>query len=141
MTGVLVVHIFAAGLWLGCAFAEVVLETMRQRGSEHAKSVATFHYYIDLFVELPFILTTVGTGLYLANEFGAEGWGLVKLVLGLIGAGSNILSIWVIVLRKRATDAGDDKEVAFTDKRFLVLTALTVPAAMAAMVIGLVRAF
>lgn len=134
-------HIFAAGLWLGCAFAEVVLETMRQRSTELRKPVAVFHYYIDLFVELPFILITVITGLYLAVHFGVEGWGLAKMVLGLIGAGSNILSIWVIVQRKRATDAGDEDEVAFTDRRFLVLTALTVPAALSAMVIGLVRAF
>lgn len=135
-------HIFAAGLWIGCAAAEVVLETFRRRQpDEMARPVIVMHYYIDLFVEGPAILLALGTGIYLAEQAPLASWALIKLVAASIAAGANLVSIWVIVLRKRASDAGDSAELDAVERRFTVLTVVAVPLALVAVIIAMVRAF
>ena len=65
MSIVLFVHLISIGIWAGCVATEVVCE-LSQKNIKYSESyIASLHWNIDRFVEIPAIITTITGGILL----------------------------------------------------------------------------
>lgn len=55
-------HLVALAAWFGVVAVESVIELLPLRRPELAAAAATFHFWIDLLVELPLLLGVLVTG-------------------------------------------------------------------------------
>jgi hypothetical protein len=97
------------------------------------------HYWIDLVVELPAVLLALVTGIMLAVEIPAEGWGTAKRVIGLVALIANLGAIGAVIARERAARAGDERALARRQSLFGTLVVVAAPAALVALIIALAR--
>lgn len=105
-------HAVLAGLWLGCVLTEALFErALLPQGTSARLTLARLHRRVDLWVELPVLLATVGTGLWLALTTAAGGtWPLalwLKLAAGALAALANAVCVWIVLRRATAAERGD----------------------------------
>lgn len=130
------IHLFAIGIWAGCVMVEVLLELVPKRSDQDALNVARYHFYIDMFIEIPLLLIILATGIYLLQPGHLTGLFLLKVVLGLTAIGANMYCAVIVILRHQAGLRGNITRVnALTRSVFASVAAL--PAGVAALLIGL----
>lgn len=139
MTALQFIHVFAVAFWLGCVAVEVVVEQVGLRRAELRASVPQFHFYVDRFVEIPAFTTVLLTGVWMfdAARFGSDWVYAAKVICGLLAIGANVYSIYPVIMRKRAADAGDKAAVRHYGKLIDMTVPVGVPAALIALGIGL----
>lgn len=89
----LIVHLLAAGLWLGCVLVEIAFErTLAAQGKWHL--LARLHDRVDRWVELPALAVVVMTGLWmLHSQFGdvvLSSWLRAKIAFGALAVLANL---------------------------------------------------
>lgn len=133
------IHVFAVAFWLGCVAVEVVVEQVGLRSRDLRSSVPQFHFYVDRLVEIPAFSTVLISGLLLfdAGRFTADWVYATKVVCGLLAVAANLYSIYPVIMRKRAADAGDRAGVRRYGKLIDATVPVGVPAALIALGIGL----
>ena len=102
----LMVHVLAAGLWLGCVLTEVFFERALAAPPTR-EALATLHYRVDLFIELPvflIVLLTGGAMLHTAQPTPALH---VMMGFGLIAILANVYCVWLVIRRRKYALAGD----------------------------------
>lgn len=139
MSSLQFIHVFAVAFWLGCVAVEVVVEQVGLRRAELRPAVPQFHFYVDRFIEIPAFTTVLITGVLLfeSSRFTTDWVYATKLVCGLLAVGANIYSIYPVIMRKRASDAGDKAGVRRYGKLIDATVPVGVPAALVALGIGL----
>lgn len=136
LTVTLLVHLFALGMWAGCVLVEMLLELIPKRSDQDALNVARYHFYIDMFIEIPLLLVILASGFYMLQPEHLTGLFLIKIVLGLTAMSANIFCAVVVVRRHLAGKRGELAHVNDLTRSVFASAAAT-PAGIAALVIGL----
>ena len=139
MSALLFIHIFAVAFWLGCVAVEIVVEQVGLRNATLRPAVPQLHFYVDRFVEIPAFSTVLITGLLMFDtaSFTTDWVYATKVICGLLAVGANIYSIYPVIKRKYAADAGDKVAVRHYGKLLDATVPVGLPAALVALGIGL----
>ena len=126
-------HVVAVSAWIGVVAAESVME-LYAREPELLRHVARIHKRIDLFFEGPLIVLVLTTGtILLVGEWPVSPLILLKVGLGLTAVIANSICIPLVFLRAEATD-----DAAILQRSHQIrATGIAIPAAVAALLIGL----
>ncbi|MCU0304141.1 MAG: hypothetical protein MUC56_08805 [Thermoanaerobaculales bacterium] len=131
-------HLIALSGWGGVVATEAVIEVAPFRWRELHPAAIRLHYWIDLLVELPIVLTVVATGIALAVTTPAlTGLHAVKIAFGATAVAVNLLCIVVVVRRgRRLRRGGGDRALWRASKTVLACFAAGLLAAAGAAVLG-----
>ncbi|MBW2271337.1 MAG: hypothetical protein JRH16_22525 [Deltaproteobacteria bacterium] len=127
----LILHLLAAGAWLGCVLVEAVVESMQSSDSSVRRIVADLHYRTDLLVEIPLIALVVITGVAQFDPMRFSGWYALKVVLGSITVVSNLYCVLPVMRRQRAAQAGRWEEATRQDQLMLKAGYIVIPSGIA----------
>lgn len=137
MSGILLLHLMAVGAWLGTVACETVLEQSR-RLPELREAVARYHYWIDIFVEIPLFTTVLVSGVIMLDPSRlGEGLYLTKIIAGSLAVATNLYSFYPVAMRRRAALVGDGKAAARYGRMIDRTVPVGLPAALLALGIGL----
>jgi hypothetical protein len=130
-------HLVFLCLWGGVVATESVMEILPLWKKEMLKPVAIFHYYIDLFVELPIIMMVALTGLVTLLQMEVGMLHVVKISAGCAAIIANLFCIWKVVERYRMLNQGASEEDLKGIHETIIKSALVgFPLAMVAAGIG-----
>ncbi|MDK9695022.1 MAG: hypothetical protein OEL76_01365 [Siculibacillus sp.] len=126
MSSVLVVHILAAGLWLGCLATEILFEKAMAADAAVRGFVSELHDRVDRFVEGPAFVSTFASGAWLALDAVWTAALVAKVAAGLAAVGLNVWCLKIVLERADAARAGRWDEWERIDRRqHVVGTAVT----------------
>lgn len=137
MRGLLFIHLFSLGMWLGGVVVEAIIEIVAARSPETRPAVTKCHYYIDLFFEIPAFMAVLISGLLLLDTRHLDGWLGLKMMLGLLAIAINMICVSSVLRRKWALDRGDKAAVSRHARHIFLEFGIGVPAGLSAFVIGL----
>src|SRR3990170_4694466 len=95
------VHLLLVGVWFGIVGAEAVIELLPDRHPTLRSAADTFHYFIDLFVELPLLLGVTATGLVLLDGRGIDTRLALKLGGAALALAANFACVAIVIARHR----------------------------------------
>ncbi len=129
----LTLHIIIASSWLGLVAGETAMELSAKKRETKA-FVAQVHRTIDIYIEGPLMSLTLITGAILLMNMWPEVSALlwVKVAAGLVAVVANIICIYWVVERARATDDAAFKSWAAKIR----LTGYTIPFGALALGLG-----
>jgi hypothetical protein len=114
-------HLIALAGWGGVVATEAVIEVAPFRVHELHPAAIRFHYWIDLLVELPFVLAVVGTGVALAvTTPELTGLHAVKIAFGAAAVAVNLFCIGVVVRRGRRLQQGGGEQPLWRASRVVL---------------------
>lgn len=116
MTVLLLTHIIAVGVWLGCIATESVMEAGREKSISHHQAVAEIHKWIDIFVEIPMVILVLVTGVLLFSQHPQPDIIKIKVALGLIAISLNLLCFYFIIKRNQLFITGNDTKATTFSK-------------------------
>lgn len=137
MSATLFIHLFFIGIWLGCVMVEAVIEIATYRNPNLKSTVALLHAAIDRWVEIPVFTIVLLSGIALLFNATITGLLLLKVSLGLLAIGINLICVRSVFKRKQAADINDHIALDRRHREIAWEFALGVPAGLAAFVIGL----
>ncbi|MBB4866252.1 putative membrane protein [Pseudomonas nitritireducens] len=110
MGGAWVIHVTAAGLWLGCVLVEIVFER-RLAALEQWSLLASLHDRVDRWIELPALAAVGLTGAWLLYpqliRGSLSGWLWAKLVFAALAILANLYCAALVFRRWRLAESGD----------------------------------
>lgn len=112
MNPILFIHFIAIGVWAGCIATEIVCELDQKNVKPEDSYIASLHWKIDKYVELPAILLTLLTGFTLLQQ-GPIAWTLllkIKITAGLTAVLLNIIAAYTIYQRYRYFSLNDEQQ-------------------------------
>lgn len=136
------IHLFFVGCWLGTVCVEGVVE-WRAAKDDKLSIIGSWHYYIDIFVEIPTFTIVLITGTILTARLPEiSGLSLLKITLGLIPVIVNIWCVWPVMMRKKYLGAGKNteqnkKKIEHYSRQIYLAFAIGSPFGVAALIIGL----
>ena len=139
MSLVLLVHILAVGIWLGCLATEIFFEKRMEAEAGARLFVSHLHDRVDRFVEGPAFVVTAATGAWLVRD--ATWTPLLAAKVGLGGA-AILFNIWCLKIvfdRAAAASAGRWDDWAAIDRLQHKVGGLVTVLLIAAAVVALVR--
>jgi len=118
-------HLFSVAAWLGVVMTELVIEVYPYKNRGLYLSTIHFHYWIDLFVELPLVLLLLGSGIVLIFlNTNLDLLHILKIISGLIPVLACFVGIYVVINRSRALKAGKKEEDLWGGSRNIVIAVL-----------------
>lgn len=143
MSAWLMIHLLAAGLWLGCVLVEVAFErSLAAHG--HWQLLAQLHDRVDRWVELPILAVVALTGAWLLySRFGSveqSGWLQVKIAFGALAVLANLYCAALVFRRHRLAEVDDLEAVKRVDHLQHKVGALVLLGLVGAIACGLVAA-
>lgn len=123
-------HLVLVAFWGGIVATEAVLELLPLWRPALRPAAAAFHYYVDLFVELPVLLGVAATGLLLLRGRSFDARLAWKVGCGLAAVTANLVCIAFVIARERGRDARRTTRIIFAS------AAVGLPAAGGALVLG-----
>ena len=133
---VALVHLVLLSVWGGIVVTEVVVELLPRWRPELRRAAATFHYFIDLAVELPVLIGVLVSGGLMVARRPMDTQLALKVTCGLTAVVANLFCVAMVVRRQRG---GDESLVRRTRLVFLS-AAIGMPAAAVALYLGATRA-
>lgn len=103
---ILLIHILAIGIWLGCILVEAAFEHRLPKTETQQRAVADLHVIVDVWIETPAFLLVLVTGslLLLDAPLGpALTW---KVAISFAAVALNAWCVW-LVFRRRALFRAD----------------------------------
>jgi hypothetical protein len=133
------VHLILVFLWLGLVLAEVTIEAFAL-SRQFGEAVATFHYWIDTFFEIPLLMAIATTGIILASRLDTiDTLHAVKITAGLLTVLATPEACRIV--RRRKEVFGDREQFKQCQREIQRTAYVAVPAGLVALVIGLTFAF
>lgn len=130
-------HLIALGLWGGCVLVEVLMELMARKNASFRAIIPEWHYKVDLYLEGPLLVLVLLTGFLLFDPAKISALYLIKLALGLIAAGANLVCVVFVVMRKKASDIQNAEAVEKYTRLVFSTVAVGVPAGAGALCLGM----
>ena len=119
------IHLFSVAAWLGVVMTEVVIEVYPYKNRGFYLSTIHFHYWIDLFVELPVVLLLLGSGIALIFlDMNLDLLHILKITSGLIPVLACFAGIYIVLRRSAALKAGAKEEDLWGGSRNIVIAVL-----------------
>ncbi len=136
MNLLLLLHLLAVGIWIGCIAVETVVEVSRDYGDEQLFVPAKLHRTIDLFVEIPVLTLLFVSGFLLIEWSALGGLLLAKVLCGTGAILANLACAVVVFKRKHWADLRDEDGVAGQNRNLAILGAFFFPLSIATLAIG-----
>lgn len=105
MTVVLLIHLLALGLWIGCIATETVFEHTTGKEPGMQAAIARLHVKVDLLVETPAFLVVLATGLWMYGDTVITPLFGVKIAVGIVAILTNVACVWIVLARDVAIRA------------------------------------
>ena len=109
MTLLLFIHLLAIGVWTGCVLTEVVCEIGQKNALFKDNYIASLHWNIDKFVELPAILVALITGVLMLDTAPNDAVISFKVIAGLAAVCLNSLASFLVFKRYKCFLANDEE--------------------------------
>ena len=107
MRTLLLAHLMAIGIWIGCILVEAVFEHTIPKNGGLREIVADLHVRVDVWVETPAFLIVLATGLAMLPGVGLTTWFVAKIAIGLLAVLVNAWCVWIVVRRRTLAHGGD----------------------------------
>jgi uncharacterized membrane protein len=136
----LMIHVAAAGLWLGCVLTEVLFErALLDRGPEARRWLAGLHKRVDTWIEVPAFSVVVITGGLLLPVQGMPGSGLVqaKIAAGLLAVVANGWCVYLVLQRHTHAEAGRWADFERVDRQQHLVGAVVLAGMLVAFGLGI----
>ena len=134
MSVTLMIHVLAAGIWLGCLATEIAFEKAMAADPSVRGFVSRLHDRVDRFVEGPAFVAVAASGAMLLVGGGALGTVMiVKIALGTGAVLANVWCLGLVLARAEAArhDPSGDAWIALDRRQHLAGTVVTVLVAAA----------
>ena len=131
------VHLVFLSLWGGMVLAEAVVELAPLRLPALAQPAAIFHYYIDLYVEIPLLALVVFTGVVNLFLVPFSALLLIKLLAVAPAVCAQVVCL-VLVVRRHRQAGTDGAGIAGLHRKIIWCALFGVPFALAAAALGLI---
>ncbi len=153
MQALRLLHHVAIIAWFGSAAVDVLLELVLSRapGAERQRALIDLHKLVDLVLEGPGILLTLGSGVgmlwlggHLAPERSWPSWLVWMVVCGSLAAAANLICVLFVVARARAASTTgataplEEPQVRRWHRR-VAATGVGIPFALIALWFGVMR--
>ncbi|HEX5786130.1 MAG TPA: hypothetical protein VFY35_15480 [Burkholderiaceae bacterium] len=103
----MLLHVWCAGMWLGCVLTEVVFErTLADQSGQANLPLARLHWWVDVWVEGPLLLAVGLTGVAGWPSSHATAPLHTMAVLGGLAIVANLWCMRLVWLRMKAAQAG-----------------------------------
>jgi putative copper export protein len=99
MTLTLFIHLIAIGIWAGCVATEVVCELEQKHVKFKDSYIASLHWSIDKFVEIPAIFVTAITGYLMLNDVVFDSLLTIKVSAGVLAIVFNLIASYSVYKR------------------------------------------
>lgn len=110
MSSIFFIHLLAIGIWAGCVATEVVCEFDQEYTKFQDSYIASLHWKIDKFIELPAIFITCLTGFIMLE---AVTWTLlitIKIVSGLLAVLLNTIASYTVYKRYKYFSQNNERQ-------------------------------
>lgn len=134
-----VLHVLAAGIWLGCLATEIAFEKAMAADVSVRDWVSALHDRVDRWIEGPAFVVVAVTGLALSGGDGVTGWTLAHALVGAIAVAANVWCLAVVFSRARASNDGDVEAWFRADRMQHRLGTIVTVAMVAALVLAFAR--
>jgi putative copper export protein len=108
MTLTLFIHLIAIGIWAGCVATEVVCELEQKHVKFKDSYIASLHWSIDKFVEIPAILITAITGYLMLNDVVFDSLLTIKVSAGVLAIIFNLIASYSVYKRYKCLVADNE---------------------------------
>ena len=106
-SALLLTHLIANGLWIGCILTEAAFEHRLPKGDPFEAAVARLHVVVDVWIETPAFLIVLATGLMLLTGAPQTPLFHTKIAFGLAAVAVNAWCVWLVFRRRALFAAGD----------------------------------
>lgn len=130
-------HLLVLGLWGGCVLVEILLELRALKNEAIHKTIPELHYWIDVVVECPLLALVLLTGILLFDPSKATSSYLLKVGCGLLAVSANLVCVLFVILRKKASDAGNAAGIEKFTRLVFSTVFIGVPAGGIALYMGM----
>ncbi|GAA5315137.1 MAG: hypothetical protein AseanaTS_03410 [Candidatus Pelagadaptatus aseana] len=110
---ILFFHLLAVGIWAGCIAIEVVCELGQKHAGVAENYIATLHWNIDRFVEIPAIIVTLATGILLYQNVAATPLLQYKIYAGAAAIVLNSVAAYTVYRRYQAFAVQDESRYLY----------------------------
>lgn len=110
MSSILFIHLLALGIWAGCVATEAVCELDQKYAKLKESYIASLHWKIDKFVEIPAIIITCFTGLIMLPDVT---WTLllsIKMLAGVSAVILNTVASYTVYQRYKYYSQNDEEQ-------------------------------
>jgi hypothetical protein len=108
MTLILFIHLIAIGIWAGCVATEVVCELEQKHVKFKDSYIASLHWSIDKFVEIPAIFITAITGYLMLNDVVFDSLLTIKVSAGVLAIIFNLIASYSVYKRYKCLVADNE---------------------------------
>lgn len=108
MTLTLFIHLIAIGIWAGCVATEVVCELEQKHVKFKDSYIASLHWSIDKFVEIPAIFITAITGYLMLNDVVFDSLLTIKISAGVLAIIFNLIASYSVYKRYKCLVADNE---------------------------------
>jgi putative copper export protein len=108
MTLTLFIHLIAIGIWAGCVATEVVCELEQKHVKFKDSYIASLHWSIDKFVEIPAIFITAITGYLMLNDMAFDSLLTIKISAGVLAIVFNLIASYSVYKRYKCLVADNE---------------------------------
>jgi hypothetical protein len=108
MTLTLFIHLIAIGIWAGCVATEVVCELEQKHVKFKDSYIASLHWSIDKFVEIPAIFITAITGYLMLNDVVFDSLLTIKVLAGVLAIIFNLIASYSVYKRYKCLVADNE---------------------------------
>jgi putative copper export protein len=108
MTLTLFIHLIAIGIWAGCVATEVVCELEQKHVKFKDSYIASLHWSIDKFVEIPAIFITAITGYLMLNDVVFDSLLTIKISAGVLAIIFNLMASYSVYKRYKCLVADNE---------------------------------
>jgi len=108
MTLTLFIHLIAIGIWAGCVATEVVCELEQKHVKFKDSYIASLHWRIDKFVEIPAIFITAITGYLMLNDAVFDSLLTIKVSAGVLAIIFNLIASYSVYKRYKCLVADNE---------------------------------
>jgi len=108
MTLTLFIHLIAIGIWAGCVATEVVCELEQKHVKFKDSYIASLHWSIDKFVEIPVIFIAAITGYLMLNGVVFDSLLTVKVSAGVLAIIFNLIASYSVYKRYKCLVADNE---------------------------------
>lgn len=109
MTLTLFIHLIAIGVWAGCVATEVVCELEQKHVKFNDSYIASLHWSIDKFVEIPAIIITGITGYLMLNDVVFDSIITIKISAGVLAVAFNLVASYTVYKRYKCLLADNEE--------------------------------
>lgn len=136
MSGMLITHLIALGVWIGVVGAEFVIEFDGMKDEESYVKASKMYYLTDIWVEIPAFTTVLVTGLLMLNQSHLTGFFLYKVIFALLAIVFNTVCVYAVVKRRQFALVSDLEGMRSTD-RAMKVGGLIIPTFIAAFILAI----